>query len=200
MNKSRGRPRGNPATKDRISSVAYDLFLEHGYRGTTVRKVAAAADVDSALISYHFGSKQGLFGEAMQFRCGKSAAMVRALSGDQQGFADRLLEAVLEMWADAEPLAELTRMAPQDADVMQVLQEFLEREIHGRIAEFLRGPDATDRATAAVAVIGGLIFTRYLNPLRPASTISDADVRRIIAPALRAALQPARRSRAVAVA
>lgn len=198
MNKLRGRPRGNPATKDRISSVAYDLFLEHGYRGTTVRKVAAAAEVDSALISYHFGSKQGLFGEAMQFRCGKSAAMVRALEGDQQGFADRLLEAVLEMWADAEPLAELTRMAPQDADVMQVLQEFLEREIHGRIAEFLRGPGATDRATAAVAVIGGLIFTRYLNPLRPAATMSDADVRRIIAPALRAALQPARRSRAVA--
>jgi AcrR family transcriptional regulator len=197
MNKSRGRPRGNPATKDRISSVAYDLFLEHGYRGTTVRKVAAAAEVDSALISYHFGSKQGLFGEAMQFRCGKSAAMVHALAGDQQGFADRLLEAVLEMWADAEPLAELTRMAPQDADVMLVLQEFLEREIHGRIAEFLRGSDATDRATAAVAVIGGLIFTRYLNPLRPAATMSDADVRRIIAPALRAAVQPARRSRAL---
>jgi AcrR family transcriptional regulator len=195
MNKSRGRPRGNPATRDRISSVAYDLFLEHGYRGTTIRKVAAAAEVDSALISYHFGSKQGLFGEAMQFRCGKSAAMVRALEGDQPGFADRLLDAVLEMWADAEPLAELTRMAPQDGDVMQVLQEFLEREIHGRIAEFLRGPDATDRATAAVAVIGGLIFTRYLNPLRPAATMSDADVRRIITPALRAALQPARRSR-----
>ena len=211
MNKSRGRPRGNPATKERISSVAYDLFLEHGYRGTTVRKVAAAAEVDSALISYHFGSKQGLFGEAMQFRCGKSAVMARAMEGDQAGFADRLLEAVLEMWADAEPLAELTRMAPQDADVMQVLQEFLEREIHGRIAEFLRGQDAeihgriaeflrgqdaTDRATAAVAVIGGLIFTRYLNPLRPASTMADADVRRIIAPALRAALQPTRRARA----
>jgi AcrR family transcriptional regulator len=192
MNKSRGRPRGNPDTKAQIASVAYDLFLELGYRGTTVRKVAAAAGVDSALISYHFGSKQGLFGEAMQFRCGKSPAMVRALQGDQAGFADRLLEAVLQMWADTEPLSELTRMAPQDADVMQVLQEFLEREILGRIAEFLRGPDATDRATAAVAVIGGLIFTRYLNPLRPTATMTDADVRRILAPALRAALQPAR--------
>jgi AcrR family transcriptional regulator len=197
MNKSRGRPRGNPATKERITELAYDLFLEHGYRGTTVRKVAAAAGVDSALISYHFGSKQGLFGEAMQFRCGKSPAMVRALQGDQAGFADRLLEAVLEMWADTQPLADLTRMAPQDADVMQVLQEFLEREVLGRIAEFLRGPDATDRATAAVAVIGGLIFTRYLNPLRPTATMSDADVRRILTPALRAALQPARRTTAV---
>jgi AcrR family transcriptional regulator len=197
MNKARGRPRGNPDTKAQIAAAAYDLFLDLGYRGTTVRGVAAAAGVDSALISYHFGSKQGLFGEAMQFRCGKSPAMARALQGDQEGFPDRLLEAVLEMWADAQPLSELTRMAPQDADVMLVLQEFLEREVHGRIAEFLRGPGATDRATAAVAVIGGLIFTRYLNPLRPASTMTDADVRRILAPALRAALQPPRRSRAV---
>ncbi|WP_112247302.1 TetR/AcrR family transcriptional regulator [Kribbella monticola] len=195
MNKSRGRPRGNPDTKARIAEVAYDLFLKHGYRGTTVRRVAAAAEVDSALISYHFGSKQGLFGEAMQFRCGKSPAMALAMQGDQAGFADRLLEAVLEMWADTEPLAELTRMAPQDADVLAVLQEFLEREILGRIAEFLRGPDATDRATAAVAVIGGLIFTRYLNPLRPAAALSDADVRRILAPALRAALNPTRTRR-----
>ncbi|WP_246486419.1 hypothetical protein [Kribbella qitaiheensis] len=113
------------------------------------------------------------------------------------GFADRLLDAVLEMWAGTEPLAELTRMAPQDVDVLEVLQEFLEREILGRIAELLRGPDATDRATAAVAVIGGLIFTRYLNPLRPTAALTDADVRRILGPALRAALNPVRPRRLV---
>jgi AcrR family transcriptional regulator len=197
MNKSRGRPRGNPDTRARIAEVAYDLFLEHGYRGTTVRRVAAAAEVDSALISYHFGSKQGLFGEAMQFRCGQSPAMALALQGDQAGFADRLLDAVLQMWADTEPLAELTRMAPQDVDVLQVLQEFLEREILGRIAEFLRGPDATERATAAVAVIGGVVFTRYLSPLRPVAALSDADVRRILTPALRAALTPVRTKRPI---
>jgi len=42
------------------------LFLEHGYQGTTVRAIAASAGVDSALISYHFGSKQGLFGQSLK--------------------------------------------------------------------------------------------------------------------------------------
>ena len=44
--------------------------------------------------------------------------------------------------------------------------------------------------TAAVAVIGGLIYTRYLNPIRSVASASAGDVQRILAPALRAALQP----------
>ncbi len=65
---------------------------------------------------------------------------------------------------------------------------FIEREVTNRIAEYLGGPDATERATAAVTVIGGLIFTRYLNPTGAAAAMSAADLRRILAPALRAAL------------
>jgi hypothetical protein len=49
-------------------------------------------------------------------------------------------------------------------------------------------------------VLGGLIFTRYLNPLRPVAALPPAEVRRLLAPALRAALQPAGRSPASAAA
>ncbi|GAA3369699.1 hypothetical protein GCM10020367_13440 [Streptomyces sannanensis] len=66
-----------------------------------------------------------------------------------------------------EEVKALKGVAPQNEDVMRVLREYLERELLGRIAEFLDGPDATKRATAAVAVIGGLAFTRYLNPAAP---------------------------------
>jgi AcrR family transcriptional regulator len=72
MNKNRGRPPGRPATKARIARVARGLFIERGYQGTTLRAVAAEARVDVALIGYHFGSKQGLFGESMNLRCGRS--------------------------------------------------------------------------------------------------------------------------------
>ena len=57
-------------------------------------------------------------------------------------------------------------MALQDDDTMRAFRDYLESELLVRIAEFLGGPDATERATAAVGVIGGLIFTRYLNPIR----------------------------------
>jgi AcrR family transcriptional regulator len=186
MNKSRGRPRGNPDTKAHITQAARSLFLERGYRGTTVRAIAAAAGVDSALISYHFGSKQALFGQSLNLLCVESTALDRALQGDQAGLADRLLAAVTDVW-DATSPAE-NRMALQDDDTMRALREYLECELLGRIAEFLGGPDATERATAAVVVIGGLIFTRHLNPLRPVAGLPAEDVRRILAPALRAAL------------
>ncbi|NYF59476.1 TetR/AcrR family transcriptional regulator [Micromonospora purpureochromogenes] len=190
MNKSRGRPRGNPPTRARIAEAARTLFLERGYQGTTLRAVAAAAGVDQALVSYHFGSKQGLFGEVMRVHCAQSRALAEALPGDPAGLADRLLQAVVALWDDAPATGE---PAPDD-QLLGLVREYLDREVLVRLAEFLGGPDATERATAAVTVIGGLIYTRYLNPLPAASGLSAADVRRILGPALRAALAPRHRS------
>jgi AcrR family transcriptional regulator len=192
MNKNRGRPRGRPATKARIAEKARALFLTHGYQGTTLRAVAAAADVDVALIGYHFGSKQGLFGEAMNIDCGRSTAIVSALDGDPAHLTERLVDAVTALWeepdADGAGFAALEPVAMRDENVMRVFREFLEREVLGRIADHLGGRHATERATAAVVVLGGLIFTRYLNPLGPVAALDTAGVRRILAPALRAAL------------
>jgi AcrR family transcriptional regulator len=193
MNKGRGRPRGNPDTKARVTEAARALFLERGYRGTTVRAVAAAAGVDSALISYHFGSKQGLFGQSLNLLCLESAALDQALQGDQAGLADRLLTAVTSMWDATTPTE--NRLALQDDDTMRALRGYLDSELLVGIAEFLRGPDAIERATAAVGVIGGLIFTRYLNPIGSVAALSSAEVRRIFGPALRAALHARARER-----
>ena len=48
-------------TRERIVSVALRLFAEHGFKGVSVRDISAAAQVNIAAISYHFGSKQGLY-------------------------------------------------------------------------------------------------------------------------------------------
>lgn len=47
-------------TKMRILSAAAKLFDIHGYKGTSVRQIAEEAQVNSALISYHFQGKQGV--------------------------------------------------------------------------------------------------------------------------------------------
>ncbi|WP_165942474.1 hypothetical protein [Micromonospora sp. KC721] len=86
-------------------------------------------------------------------------------------------------------------MALQDDDAMRTFRGYLDNELLVRIAEFLGGPDATERATAAVGVIGGLIFTRYLNPIRSIATLPPADVQRVFGPALRAALHTRARQR-----
>ena len=57
---------GRPSTgaRERILDAALEVLKSDGYAGTTVAKVAARAGENKALISYHFGSKQGLIAEA----------------------------------------------------------------------------------------------------------------------------------------
>ena len=48
------------ATRDRILDAAEILFAERGFHGVSIRDVTGAAEVDVALVAYHFGNKQGL--------------------------------------------------------------------------------------------------------------------------------------------
>jgi AcrR family transcriptional regulator len=59
-------PRMNGADRrDQLCSVARDLFVVTGFRGTTTSAVADAAGVSEALLIKHFGSKEALFREAI---------------------------------------------------------------------------------------------------------------------------------------
>jgi AcrR family transcriptional regulator len=48
-------------TKERILEVSRALFIEKGFNGTSIRDIAAEADVNVALINYYYRSKQDLF-------------------------------------------------------------------------------------------------------------------------------------------
>ncbi|EIT85474.1 TetR family transcriptional regulator [Fictibacillus macauensis ZFHKF-1] len=50
-------------TKIQIAQAAVQLFTNQGYKGTSVRQIAQKANVNIALVSYHFGGKQGLLEE-----------------------------------------------------------------------------------------------------------------------------------------
>uniref|UniRef100_UPI00099EB570 TetR/AcrR family transcriptional regulator n=1 Tax=Streptomyces phaeochromogenes TaxID=1923 RepID=UPI00099EB570 len=107
--RTRGRPRGNPPTRESIVSAARALFLERGYRGTTLRAVAGAVGVDPALIAYHFGSKKSLFADVMQFQCANALAVDDVLGGDPATLPDRLIDAVTNLWEDADFVQLTTR-------------------------------------------------------------------------------------------
>jgi AcrR family transcriptional regulator len=48
------------STRERIIEAAERLFAEHGISGVGLRAITAAAHVNLASVSYHFGSKDGL--------------------------------------------------------------------------------------------------------------------------------------------
>jgi len=75
-----GRPSSGGG--ERVLAAALEVLKADGYAGLTTAKVAARSGQNKALISYHFGSKQGLVAEA-----------ARAVSG---AITDELLRAIGE--------------------------------------------------------------------------------------------------------
>lgn len=61
---SPGRPRDEAlqkVRKDSLLDAAYALLAEKSYRSITIREIAKRAGMQSAMISYYFGDKEGLF-------------------------------------------------------------------------------------------------------------------------------------------
>jgi AcrR family transcriptional regulator len=196
MNKKRGRPTGKTDARMRLLDVARESLLERGYNQTTLRAVATKADVDVALIGYYFGSKRGLFSEAILSAVSPPAALATALKGDAEHLPQRLLVAVLAVWddpVDGQAFRAVVTAALAEPDLRRALVEFLERELVARLADHLGGPDATIRAAAALTTIAGLVFTRHLMGIAPLPEASRGDIIRQLTPALRASLSQSAR-------
>jgi len=195
--RGRGRPAGPTTARADILAAARRGFLERGYAGVTMRAVAAEAGVDPALISYHFGSKSGLFGAALGLEANPPEVLAAVLAGPAEGLPERLLGAVLDVWEHPQRGLALRRLAEGalgDPDVARLFREMLHREMVGRIVAHLGGRDATRRASAAAVQLAGLIFLRYLLRVEPLASASREEVIRELSPTLRLALSRPRRA------
>ena len=132
------------ATRDRILDAAEKLFAERGYHGVSLRDVTGAADVDVALVSYHFGNKQGLL-DAVLLR--------RAAELNDERLA--LLDAVQ---------AEGLRRPPK-------LEEIIDAFTRPLLDRSTRGSPGWKSYFALIAEInnspefGGVLMTRYFDPV-----------------------------------
>ncbi len=166
MNKGRGRPpAGGPDARAAICAAASGLFLERGYTAATLREIAHRAGYDVALISYYFGSKSELFAEVMRLTLGPSQVLKDALVGDPSTLAPRLAARVIAAWEDLDTgprLSRLAREAMTNVDLLPALRGYLDRELMIPLVEYFGGHHATERAAATIAVVIGMIFSRYV--------------------------------------
>jgi AcrR family transcriptional regulator len=201
MNKARGRgrPAGGSNARADILEVARRRFLAEGYHQVTLRAIAAEAGVDPALISYHFGSKRGLLGEAMALAINPAELLAREIAGPLNNLPERLLTTVVTVWDDPDTSGSLRAFIEGvvgDPEVGRVFRELIEHEMLPRIAERIGGPDAGRRASVAASHIAGLVMARYILRLEPFASMPRAEVVRRMAPGLRTALMgPPPRSR-----
>ena len=85
--------------RDRILAAAIELFGARGVDGTSMRDIAARAEVSPALVVHHFGSKQGLRdaadAEVMVLLAANRAAMGASIESVARGGSDQLGYAAL---------------------------------------------------------------------------------------------------------
>lgn len=192
VNKSRGRPSEPSGAKQRILAVARIRFEADGYTRTSLRSIARQADVDHALVSYYYGSKEGLFKAVTELVFTPAQgfdAVARNARPDQ--LPEALLHATLRLWDRPDYQLGLERLlsdaiaTPASA---QVIREYLETEMISRLTDHIGGPHASSRAAAAAAIISGLFFARYLLKIEPVASLSVQELAEQLSPALRAVL------------
>ena len=56
-----------PTTRQRILTAASKLFAQKGYHGTSTREIATAVGIQQPSLFHHFGSKEAIMGELIDF-------------------------------------------------------------------------------------------------------------------------------------
>jgi AcrR family transcriptional regulator len=169
-----------------VLAAARRLFAAHGYAQTSVRAIAAAADVNQALVVTYFGGKEALFMEAVgRFE------QPRALIGGTEGLGARIARAYVERWenmADDDPWPALVRSALSHEGSASLLRSAL-AEQYAPLRDLLGDSDEGRAGMAMVqCLIGGMIMERYIYGLEPARSLPAADFEKALAGLLQRAI------------
>ena len=185
-----GKPpaRKGQRTRQRILLAARKVFAEAGYEKATIRGIAELSGVDKASVIKHFGSKQDLFDEAVQW----TVPVDELTTADPAQTAQNFLQGMLNAWAaDPDgPMAVLLRTAMTSRDALELLRTQVTEQAVTSVAATIDGPDARLRAALLSAVLMGIASQRYLLQFPDLAAASDDDIVRIMAPVLGGLLSP----------
>ncbi|MGW1744770.1 TetR/AcrR family transcriptional regulator [Streptomyces sp. NPDC002092] len=177
------RPRKESAdTRDRILTVAREEFSERGYEKTSVRGIAKAAGVDSALVHHYFGTKEQVFEAAIEVAFAPALNAPEALAdGPADGVGERLTRFIFGIWENPTtrtPLLAIVRSAVNNEAAAAVFRRLVASQLLRRVAAQVDRPDAELRAELAAAQLVGCAMLRYVIKVDP---LASADVEQIIA-------------------
>jgi AcrR family transcriptional regulator len=172
----RGRRPGAPDTRAAILHAARTAFAAKGFSGTTIRSVAADAEVDAALVHHYFGAKDDLFVAAMELPIDPRQVIAEVVASGPDGAGERLLRAFLSVWDDEAMGSVLV------ATVRSALEPGGERLLSQGFVPVVLVPAGAalgiDRPEVRMPLLAtqvlGLILTRYLFRLEPIASM-DAD-------------------------
>ena len=86
--------------KELLIEVAERLFAEHGFEGTSVRLLASEANMNIAMISYYFGSKEKMMEAILDRRSALNRENFIKISEMPNASSWQKIEAVIDLYVD----------------------------------------------------------------------------------------------------
>jgi AcrR family transcriptional regulator len=185
--KALGRRPGRSGTREAIAAAAQRLFADRGYDRTTIRGIAADADVDPALVSHYFGTKQELFAAVTDLPWGLDEAMVWIVDGPRSKIGARFAEflvGVLEELESRRVITSMVRAAASEPEAARLVRELVTERVLKPIAEALESDQPALRAGLLNTQMVGLVMGRYVVGLEPIASLPPEQLARAIAPNL----------------
>ncbi|QNI06909.1 helix-turn-helix transcriptional regulator [Mycobacterium kubicae] len=182
-----GRPAGNSDTRDRILASARELFARNGIGNTSIRAVAAAAGVDSALVHHYFGTKEKLFAAAVHIPIDPMSIIgpLREVPVEEIGL--RLPSMLLPLW-DSEIGAGFiaTLRSILSGSEVNLFRSFIQDVIAVEVGNRVDNPPGTGiiRVQFVASQLVGVVMARYILQLEPFASLPADQVARVIAPNL----------------
>jgi AcrR family transcriptional regulator len=184
-----GRPPGSSDTRERILDSARELFARNGIDKTSIRAIAADADVDPALVHHYYGTKTQLFAAAIQIPIDPMTIIgpLREVAVEEIGHV--LPSLLLPLW-DSELgkgfIATLRSMLAGNADEASMFRSFLQDVIAVEVGGRVDDPPGSGRLRVqfVASQLVGIVMARYILELEPFKSLPVEQIADTVGPTL----------------
>ncbi|WP_432172332.1 TetR family transcriptional regulator [Streptomyces sp. Tue6028] len=188
----RGRGHDPEGNRRAVLDAARRLFSAHGYAGAGIRAIAAEAGVTPGLVMAYFGTKDGLFLEAVGAGTGVTGAVLDAVANDPDRLPRALAHAYLERWdrlPDEDPWPALIRSALSHPPSAELFRGILDQQVSEPLVRLIGESARSDVRLAMVrSVLFGVIMERYMFAHEPARSVPTEQLEPALADVLATAV------------
>jgi AcrR family transcriptional regulator len=176
----RGRRPAGQDTRTALIEAARAVFGENGYDGATVRAIATRAGVDAAMVNHWFGSKEGLFAQAVLQLPFDPLELTETLrAGPDAELGERIVRTFVTRWdgAGGDVFQALVRSITGHEQAGHVLRDFFQK-FFTRVISAVGSDQVELRTTLCASQVVGMGMIRYVAKFEP---MASADVETLVA-------------------
>jgi AcrR family transcriptional regulator len=162
-------------TRARLLTAAREVFSRNGFQGATVREICRRADANVAAVNYHFGSKDGLLAEALNFAPLEALRVTNATADECPRVRLRLfIRDFMRMLLDEKnPSSQCRIMARELADPTPALDQIVREaiaplhEFLGQLVREIVGGEAGEAELryCVRSILGQCLYYRHSHPV-----------------------------------